>query len=472
MSRPVLAFIYLSILFLAVFPPGVRAAERFTSAYVNLLNGRQSFLGLLTSAISAGASVGVLSTSGTADKSTTNLFPNDIVCFNNPASNGCANQINYTVIATQTDAVTFSLTAGVAGGVLANNNVVASQSGRMVVAFTPYQTVPVGGHIRVAIPAAASEAASEDGIPNIAGFDFAQLGVAATLTANTTIAGTGNPTIASSTITYGSSAEIMDFTTATATLAAGSSYVLTIGHATNGALQLINPAPIGTAGSHTTGTADAFAIALETQNASATALDAAVLRVAVNDGVQVNVNVPLIIEHIMAGVGSSAACAGSATTLTSTSTANEISYGTGANSANTLYTMAQKHTVNTNAPSGYVLTAYNASGTVNGPLMIQEIGQTTRIPHTACDSGTPCTSSTWGAWIAGARNGFGFTTDQKTGNQYQAFSYDPATPNSIRTTAAPVSNEDTYVCYRLSFAGTQRAGYYSGTIIYAVYPRF
>jgi hypothetical protein len=364
------------------------------------------------------------------------------------------------------------MTNGVAGGVLQGNNVVATQSGRMVIAFTPYQTVPIGGHIKVTLPAAASEGASEDGIPNIASFEFGQLGVAATLTANTTIAGSGDPTIASSTITYSSSTEILNYVTATATLAAGNSYVLTIGHATDATLQLINPAPVGTGVSHTTGTADAYPVTLETQNASAVALDAAGLRTAVNDGVQVNVTVPLIIEHIMAGVGTSAACAGTATTLANTSTANEISYGTSANSANTLYTMAQKHTVNTNAPSGYVLNAYSLNGDTNGPLMIQEAGRSERIPHTACDVATACTSSTWGAWTTGTRNGFGFTTDQRTGNEYQAFSYDPATPNNIRTTATPVSAEDTYVCYRLSYAGTQRAGYYSGTVVYSIYPKF
>ncbi|MCX7881515.1 MAG: hypothetical protein N2482_03350, partial [Patescibacteria group bacterium] len=150
-----------------IVPQTIIAASVFQQAYTTMTNSRFSFLGRISGTVPAGGSDVTITSSGQSDNDTNNLFPGDMVCFNNQTSNGCANQTQYTV-ANVINNTNFSITSGISGGLGGGDRVVASQSARIVITFKP-SSVSQLNKFRIYIPAATSN--SGDGIPDSGKFD-------------------------------------------------------------------------------------------------------------------------------------------------------------------------------------------------------------------------------------------------------------------------------------------------------------
>ena len=490
-SLKVLLFL-LVILFLST--NSCSAATNFRSGWVTLKNGRLSIRGKLNSSISSGGTQGVFkNTSDTAqinsDVDTKNLFPYDEVCFNNPWSNGCVNSTTYTVNNKLSDNITFNLATGdtVPGGVLAGNMIIASQSGQVILSFVPNNIVPIGGRVRILMPYASTggitSGTASDGIPDPDGFDSSKLTTAnlntySSFSSSTTAA----PSITSANLDVGGTNTnkfTLDYVVGTVALAVGQSYSLSIGSTGTTVYQFINPAPanlaVGGTGLHTRGVADSYSIAVETYDGSAVLLDSSSLKVVANDGVQVSVTVPLFLNYTIAGIttGTAPCYSGdTGTTMLNTTTATDASYGTGANTSNTFYIIGQTHTVSTNASGGYTINVYASGDTTNGVLYDGAgSASTDYIPHTSCDASGCATPGTFAAWATATNNGFGISTQERA-NIWTRFGVGQSASFAIKTNAAAASNESTNTCYKLSFAGTQGAGYYSGTLTYIATPRF
>jgi hypothetical protein len=135
--------------------------------------------------------------------------------------------------------------------------------------------------------------------------------------------------------------------------------------------------------------------------------------------------------------------------------------------------LAQHLSCVTNAPGGYIVTAYE-----NDQMTI--IGDGTTIADTNCNGG--CTTTTTAAWTTDTSNSeFGYAmqnlnvgtsmTDYQTG--YRAFGEGASNAQQImKNTGVPSSTEYAFVCYRLTASTAQKAGNYENKIIYTATATF
>ena len=163
-----------------------------------------------------------------------------------------------------------------------------------------------------------------------------------------------------------------------------------------------------------------------------------------------------------------------------------VNFGT-INTTDTLLHACQFLKVTTNAAS-YVVTAEEDTSlnrTGAGDLTIDDA---------ICNAGTPCDHDTEGAWTTATRNGFGYSCKTKSGTNlcnfttettnYKAFACqsstaaecDPVdgllTKQNVMVGAAPASDDQVYIEYKLSVGATQQQGTYDNTITYIATPTF
>lgn len=235
----------------------------FTSAYTTLSNSRLSYraeidsVGVGNSANYVSIKTSSLNDANTTDINTGNIFPGDVVCFNGSASyTGCKNSqptgITYTVQnVPSATGTTFTFTPAMAGTLVQNDRIIATQSGQMTVTFKP--ATNIASLEKLVLTIAAASANYNDGSPDISGFDSASL-------PSNLLTGTGCTSNAClSSVGVGLSAATLSSTggshTITITLNAplynNTTYTLTVGHASNFIYRFLNPAPA--ASSHTRG---------------------------------------------------------------------------------------------------------------------------------------------------------------------------------------------------------------------------
>ena len=189
-----LCFLVLAVsIFILVRPRMVKSAA-LTSASVTLSNSRLSYFAKTTGTHAAADSTIDIATSGNSDNNTSHLFPNDGV------SVGVNGGRTVARIVDSTFALNTPLTVGAAAG----QNVYATQSGAVTVAFTLASQIPANGYIRITIPDPAS--GGNDGAPDtgasiaLSGWDLNSI-AAADITVS---GGTGCSWNATETITAGS----------------------------------------------------------------------------------------------------------------------------------------------------------------------------------------------------------------------------------------------------------------------------
>jgi hypothetical protein len=438
-------------------------ASTFTTAFTTLTNSRFSTLAAVASTVTTGAKDVVISTSGQSDNNTGNIFPNDLLCFSNPSSNGCNNRQTYTVGETLNSS-TLNVTSGITGGLVAGDRVVASQSSVLAISFTPTDVTGVA-KLRVYVPAATSSSA--DGIPDAGKFDANTLGTNITTAGVLTISG-GSATITNASATYTTTvigtATYHNILVPVSTLAVGTQYTLTIG--STGTNRFINPSPSGTA--HTRGVGDKMVITIQTEDSSANVIDKADTGITPNDGVFVSAYVPTSVTWTISAVAASTSKCGTTTSVATTADNTyglDVPFGTIYNS-NTFFDAAHTHTITTNAGGGYTLQVME-----DGAL--KKDGNTPSIADGNCNGG--CSTTTAAAWSTASNNGFGYTLAGTNATFTSATGYkvfDSTGFQTIASNTSTVSNDTVDVCYRLSVSGTQQAGSYYNKLTYQVYPKF
>ncbi len=441
-------------------PPKVHAlTTNLTSADITLTNSRLSYRGMVGTASSANDQKFTLSgspASPATDANTNDLFINDVVCFNNPNSNGCASQTTYTVNNAPTS-TQFNVSAAVANAMTAGTDVVATQSARWTVRFTPRTQVPSTGFIRLTIPNTGTTI--NDGMPDNGGFDSNKL---TTSNINAAITATGFTKSATSLTTNASTSTVILITLSSA-LTAGTSYSFVMGDASDTTLRFINPSPASS--SHTAGVADTYSITLQTEDASNNALDKTITKLVNVDGVQVSAVIEETISYTIATVAISTSACG--TTTTAASTATSLPFGS-ITTFSAFNDLAQQHSLTTNTNNGYTLT-------VQQDQALTLVGGSTTIadsPGTAGTSGNACTPA---AWSAASTNGFGYTLANVTNTSaaftnssgYCPFASANVSNKIMSKTSPPTGGTDSiYICPRLSVASTQRSGTYVNTLTF------
>jgi len=469
-------FIQCFNLVLFTLPQNTYAAVPFTNAYATLSNSRFSYkAAIATGGIANNATYATIQSSGYSDNDTKNLFIGDTVCLNGSAADGCTNQTVYTVNNILSDTI-FGFTPAISGTMNMNDFIVSTNSGQIAVTFKPTVAVAQNEKLIFTITAAASNYAN--GIPDSTGFDSGDL--TANLVAQSAISSVGATSfnITSATLSSAASLHTVTVVLGAGGLSAGSTYTMSLGHASDATLRFLNPSPAGT--THTRGVSDSYAMTLKTTNTAGTVVyNQTQLKVNPVDGVFVSATVEQTLSfQIEPNTGT--AC-GVAVGDRITTTATTVPFGS-ITSAN-FYDGAQKLTVSTNSTGGYTVTGYQDGVLTSG---------SNNIPNTPCDA-AGCSSGSPAEWnsepVTDTNDGFGFSLENNTNtpvptgylynNGGLSFNAQPfplnlfPTPGiSIMNETAPASGSVANVCYRLGVKSTQPAGYYYNRITYVATPKF
>lgn len=322
------------------------------------------------------------------------------------------------------------------------------------------------GFFRVLVPAS-STANSNDGIPDINGFDF-----------------NGSSATAAS-ITNFNFAHVI----ATASGGAGCTSPANYhcfeyhydgaGGANIGVSLFINnliaPAPADASEAQ----AETYPIIVRAYNTNALLVDQSTARVGLIESVRLTATVDPTISFTIAGLGTTAC--GIAPSVDTTTTPLSVGFGT--MGLNTFKNAAHQLTVSTNGANGYAVTA------IENDQMGKDGGTTPFIPDTTCDGGT-CTHTTSTNWVTATNNGLGYAiqnvsaaTISATYNGYSEFARSfsakqfPAiiegeSPETIMSSSTVSNAEQVNVCYRLSVGATQAAGDYMNQVTYTATAKF
>ena len=473
-------------------PPEIVDAAGLSSASATLSNPRLSFHGLLNVGVTAGGSVVVVKGSGTGgDFDTRNLFPNDNVLITGNSA--------ISVASIAADLVTFTLTSPTTVTAAADANMTVAQNGTLTVAFYTAAPIPLGGSIKISVPATAT--AGNDGVPlsatSIAASGFDTNGMT---NANTTCP--GGFTAGTFTTGTGGAAHTFTCNNAGGAVPAGANITFVIGNT----IGLVNPAPIighvrGVAGI----VADIYNIVAATYSGTSGAgslIEDLSMKTAPVEGVLVTATVDETLQFTIAGqaLGSTTIC-GVAHVAGLTTTATAVPWGTISSGYSAdKNEAAQKLTITTNASDGYkVYAEQNDQMGLEGNICsgtAPSSGEYTfgassciRDAHIGTGVTTPSSviSADWGA-NPGTNYGFGYSLTNSSGTDakftystvYQAkhFADMEAGENKyaigaeVMTNAGPVSASAVFVCYRINIPATQPAGYYYNKLKYTAVAKF
>lgn len=392
--------------------------------------------------------------------STAGLKPQDIIKIG-------AN--NYT-IASIIDADEFTLTTALQTGDDDNGEAIYfSAKPQHVITFKTASAVP-NGFFQVLIPAATTNFA--DSIPDITGFDFAT-GVTPNAADATGYIFVSEVATVSGGTSCPSSWHCFEFHY-DGIGGIGTDITITLGN-TNGTNTMIAPAP---SASRVANTADAYTYRVKNFTNGAdpettTPSDDATGKIAVIEPVRITATVDPSITFKIEGTSTGSHC--SLTTDVAT-TATAVSFGILAR--NTFKSGAQQLTISTNAVSGYAVTA------IENNAMNNLATSPTYIADTTCDSGTPCTHTSSGAWATATGNsGMGYTvavisgttpTIAPTAPAYQHFPNSAATESPFQI-MSNTTTSDTHVidvCYKIAVGATQAAGNYENQVTYTATASF
>lgn len=379
---------------------------------------------------------------------------------------------SYTVVDV-VDSSNFTVSPVIASGDQTDNNPIYYKSTpRHVVTFST-ATAVANGFFQVLLPA--DTTTPNDGNPDDQGYDFntsvdvtaSDVGVYDFVTGVATPAGATGCTAPANyhcfEVHYSGAGSI------------GQAITINIGN-TNGSNTPIAPA---TGTSHTEGTADTYPViiknfAAENNPNSNSPVDSTTARVAHIEAVRVTATVDPTISLTITGVSSGSTRCGTATDVTTT--ALSVPFGT--MSLNTFKNLAHQLTVNTNASSGYVVTASEND-------QLGKDGGTTPFIPDSLGNGGAMTESSSAEWTTSTINGFGFSIQNvnaasvpfqyttATGNcsgtycaRQFADVFGSETPQTIMSSTTVANAENAYVCYRLGVGATQAAGDYENQITY------
>jgi len=361
--------------------------------------------------------------------------------------------------------------------------IVATRSAIHTVYFTPVGNYTAGIFQFLIKATSRSGENHQDGIPDQQGFDLGATtptsgatGLGTRLTASDVVcplgatAGVGNTTTIST-----SSYHIISCTLgAGVTNQVGVGYTMTIGRDLASGSQLINPS--ASVNRTTEGSADTYAYYVRHLDSGSIVRDITQGRIAVVDAVRVTATVDPSITFAIGTSGivtnQNNLCGSTMSSAISSVTGTAVPFGS--LSLGAFNNLAQHLTCVTNAPNGYVVTAYE-----DRPLT--RIGAGDTIPNTNCDTGT-CTATTTGAWSTDTtESGFGYSLQNiSVGTSafsyqqgYRPFGVGAANAQTIMSnTSTPTANETAWICYRLVASTLQKSGDYDNKLVFTATATF
>lgn len=429
-----------------------------------LSSSQFSYYGRVGVGNSGGSSILTINTStANPSQTTNNLFVGDTITVGVGGSQ--TNYIVKDVASTSTILVYPVLTTGSA---IAGGGIIATRSAIHTVSFEP-QTTSNGGSWQVLIKAPDSPEIS-NGIPDQTGFDALPLG-----TANITCPYGGVASIGTTTLSSGLYHLISCSTPDGNPIGAGQTGVIIIGNATG---QLINPSPSHPATDE--GYANIFNFILRRLDSSGNITEESNGKIAIVESVRVTATIdPTLSFYIdnvgVNGVGSTVCGTGNGTLSAGAVNTTGDSVVFGSLGLGVINQLAQRVSCVTNAPGGYVVTAYE-QGTM------KNINTDTTIPDTLCN-GSNCTTTLATAWSGASttRSEFGYTfyagglgsSIPFTEGQWKPFAigYQNAQPVMINP-KTPSQTESANVCYRITATTTQEAGEYEAKVVYTATATF
>lgn len=472
--------IFLCMLFGGIYQKSQSAS--LTNVSVTLSNSRLSFSGILASGNTAGSSQVTINTTAGDRPSTSSA---QLVSGDSVGIGDTSTISTYTVTSIDSDGV-FNVTPVLGSGDVDTGDIVIStQSATHTVRFTTANAI-ANGAIRILVPSVASDADSQDGLPDSGNFDFSNS--APTVTCPTDITGYDfvAGTASASAITIGS----QDYHSFECRYSGNGAIGTAFDGSTNDAIvidDLINPSPES---GHTTGLADTHSIIIQHLNSSYSTQDSTTTSVGVIEAVRVTASVAPQITFQISGIASGITACGVTTDVTTTAAAVPL----GELSISSFTDAAQALAVSTNATNGYAVTvrandqlglnAGTCTGDNTGSDCIPDAtGNNTAMSHTASDR-----------WDSTTYKGFGFSLDNVNATGLTAvFEYDTTSGNcsggtycarqfadtedsqaaqQIFSSSSVASDHNLYVCYRAIIPATQAAGSYENHVIYTATATF
>jgi hypothetical protein len=422
----------------------------------------------------AGNSILKIDTSLFPSKTTNNLFVGDTI------SVGVGGSQSIYIVKDVSSTASIILNSGLSpGSAIAGGSIIATRSAIHTVSFEP-QVNATGGIWQFLIKATSGVPAekSGDGIPDQQGFDSGNLTSAAIIcpwgatpsVGSTMAVAMGSPAVTS----YYHVIQCALPAGGTNPAGTGATGTIIIGNTTNA---LINPSPSNAAAAE--GTANIFNFVLRHLDSASQLIDQTPGKIAVVESVRVTATVDPSISFYIDAVGNntigSTAC-GAGTTLSSgapNTTGDQVIFGSLALGTNVFNQLAQRLSCVTNAPGGYVVTAYEAG-------VMKNINTATTIPDTTCNTGgcTPTNATPW-TTTSSTLSEFGYTmTNIGSSIPFPPGNFKPfgqgfanAQPIMVRP-SIPTTTESANVCYRLSVTNTQEAGDYEAKVVYTATATF
>lgn len=458
-------------------------AGSLTVASATLANPRMSFYGKVSGIHLQGVTTIATDTDDNPDNTTNHLFPGDPISVgpNGALTVGSIIGVN-----------NFALTSGLIEGVSDQATIYATQSGALTVTFTITNDIPAAGYVKVTIPDAAAD--FNDGAPDTAasvvlnGFDFNGMAKADVVTTG----GTGCTWAvddASETFTVGNGTTGHIYKNITSTACTAGAITVTFDGASK---DLINPAPIT---GHTPGTADVYALDIDTYDTADQLIDTADVKVAPVEGVLVSATVDETLSFAITAVGVGVTACGQPADIATTVTS--VPFGL-ISTVGSFIDLSHDLQVSTNANGGYtVKVAANDQMGLNGGACAGDVGEANDcIKDTTCDGAT-CThlAAALDDWETATINGLGYSLESSDGSD-AAWEYDDSdhgtcdgagedfcasqfadtlaaeVTQTIMSNIGPVSSKNIWVCYRLSISNTQPAGYYYNNLKYTATATF
>lgn len=361
------------------------------------------------------------------------------------------------------------------------------------ISFKPVASIPIGGKIVISFPQLASTVDSNPASPSAQAFQFNGL-----TTGNVQVNFSSGSTTCSGGVaiagTSAGSTPTLTCTTATATVAGGTTVTLLIGcSAHSGAActtqvpTLINPMRVpgdtlAGQGAATT-KADNWKIGVQTQDASSVTLDQGSAVVGTIESVQVQAQIDPTLTFELIGIANNQAidatngytgCSNTTPDTTNSgisTTATNVNMGT----VGTLITItAQKALVATNGTGGYALTA-----TASGQLTDSNVGHSLTSVTTpdAIAAGTeqfgihPCGTDVANASTSWNASGNGTQESISSGNGWIGWPT-PTTSVQLASRTGTANNIITAIEYAITASPTTPAGLYTAVITYVATPTF
>ncbi len=447
-------------------------------------NPQLSFFARMGVGINPGDSVIKINPSSDAPSITTNnLFIGDTIAIGDDAVNGPLTLYSINGIGNTTSLL---LNAGVGqSNAVSGAAIISTRSAIHTFSFTPDVTTS-GGFWQFLIKATSrSGEVNDDGIPDQQGFDLGQdvdsmttgLGTRLKITdvecPNWGVGITTAYSIGSTQMPDGSLYHVITcYLGIGGTNQIGVGYSAIIGRDLSVGSQLINPSSSSNA--RIEGTADVYTTYLRQLNSSNNIISSIKGKIVVVEAVRVTADIdPTLTFSIgITNVGAGGTPCG--VTLggnAANTTPDSVAYGS--ISLSTANDLAHQLNCVTNASGGYVVTVYEQNPMVN-------IATGSTIPDTDCD-GFGCTTALPAVWNSFTKSGWGYTLQNiNVGDSifnfqqgYRPFGVGPSGAQQIMSNhATPITNEQAYICYRLSASPVQEAGSYENKLVYTATATF